>query len=386
MRPRTLARGLAAARQSAPHLQALAEHLLPAAPGRPLASQNIRSITVRPHSDPFPLSVAVTLPWIAFDAEHFQNIIAIDIDHANGSEHAAALAGLGLPMPTLVIDTWSGRSHGLLRLSSPVYTDVTAQSGPKRLLGYAGRLVAAAMGGTLLHRRSLVKSSWARSENLIGTLRRHSRTPATPLLWEAHLAADTGLLWHTEPGELRSVELREVVAALVDDYGEGVASPGARQWRRNRLTPNTSGRNCMLFDVVRGWAYDRVERGAKAIHDYATRTNAETFADPLPDSEVAAIARSIAKFMATRYRPRSDAAPRRDDIAGSDGSMTPVQKRTLSGVVTAAERAAKTDAAIAEARAKIVAEGVPVTQAAIADTAGVSPRTLRRRRADNRSD
>jgi hypothetical protein len=63
MRPRILASGLAAAQKAAPHLQALAEHLLPAAPGWPLASQNIRSITLRPHADPCALPVAITLPF-----------------------------------------------------------------------------------------------------------------------------------------------------------------------------------------------------------------------------------------------------------------------------------------------------------------------------------
>jgi hypothetical protein len=381
MRPRILASGLAAAQKAAPHLQALAEHLLPAAPGWPLASQNIRSITLRPHADPCALPVAITLPWIAFDAPHFRNIVAADIDHADGAERAATLAGLGLPAPTLVVDPWSGRSHGFLTLARPVYAGDGAKPEPERLFGFAGGLVAAAMGATLLPRQALVKNPWARSENLIGTLMRRGRTPGVPMLWDAYLTADTGLLWHTEPGGLRPVELREIVAALADEYAEGIASPVARQWCRKRTEPDARGRNCALFDLTRFWAYDHIERGAGAIHDYATRANADTFANPLPDREVAAIARSIAKFMATRYRPRSGAAAvRRDDIAGGDGRMTPGQKRTLSGVATAAERAARTDAAISAARAKLMAEGNPATPTALAAAAGISRWTLRRRR------
>jgi len=380
-RPQILANGLIAAREAAPHLQRLAEHMLPFAPRRPLASQTIRSITRMQYADPALLPVAITLPWISFDTERIRNIVATDIDHADGAERAAMLADLGLPSPTLVVDPWSGHSHGFVRLSSPVYTGDGAKLEPQRLFGFAGGLLAAAMGATLLPRRALIKNPWALQETLIGTLRRRGHVPATPLLWEAHIAAETGLLWHTEPGDLRPVELREIVAALVDDYGEGTESPAARQWCRKRPEPDSRGRNCALFDLVRFWAYDRIERDAGAIHDYATRLNTDTFADTLPNNEVAATARSIAKFMQTRYRPRrgEDTAARRDDIAGGDACMTPRQKRTLSGVATAADRAARTDAAIASAQAKLLAEGSPVTQSAISAAAGISRWTLKRR-------
>ena len=58
MKPHVLAGGLAAAREAAPHLHALAGHMLPFVPGRPLASHNIRAITALPHADPFALPVA----------------------------------------------------------------------------------------------------------------------------------------------------------------------------------------------------------------------------------------------------------------------------------------------------------------------------------------
>jgi hypothetical protein len=377
-RPQILANGLIATRGSAPHLQPLAEHLLPWAPRRPLASQTIRSITLRQHADPALLAVAVTLPWIAFDSERIRNIIAADIDHADGADRAAMLADLGLPSPTLVVDPWSGRAHGFLRLSRPVFTGDGAAPEPQRLFGFAGALLAAAMGATLLPRRALIKNPWARRENLIGTLRRHTPAPATPMLWDAHVAADTGLLWHTEPGDLRPVVLRDIVTALVDDYGEGIATPVARQWCRKRLAPDASGRNCALFDMVRFWAYEHVERDARAITDHAMQVNADTFADPLPENEVTVIARSIAKFMQTRYRPKVRTVARRDDMAGGDG-MTPGQKRSLSGLVTAAERAAKTDAAIEAARTKLATEGRPMTQAAIARASGISRHVIWRR-------
>ena len=66
-------------------------------------------------------------------------------------------------------------------------------------------------------------------------------------------------------GDLRTVELGEIVAALADDYGEAAASIPARRWTRDRGEPSALGRNCMLFDLTRWWAYDRVERDADTI-------------------------------------------------------------------------------------------------------------------------
>jgi hypothetical protein len=42
-------------------------------------------------------------------------------------------------------------------------------------------------------------SPWGRTENLIGQRLCRGSSPALPLLWEAYLAANTELMWHTEP-------------------------------------------------------------------------------------------------------------------------------------------------------------------------------------------
>ena len=317
---------------------------------------------------------------MAFDAERWRNVLPIDIDHPDALERAGMVAALGLPPPTLMIDPWSGYAHGVMRLARPVYTGDGARPEPMRLFGYAGALVASAMGATLLPRRALLKSPWGRQANLIGTLRRRGPVPGAPLLWEAHRAADNGLLWHTVPaGELRPVQLREIILALADEHGEAAATPPARHWCRRHVDPDARGRNCGLFDLVRHWSYARIERDAGAIHAYAERANRETFGDrPLPDREVAAVARSIARFMANRYRPPSTREPRRDDIGGA--GFPPEAKRILSGVRTAADRAERTDAAIAEARDKLLAEGKPVKQIAVAAAAGTSRWSMSRRR------
>lgn len=379
-RPSLVATALAQANVAAPDLANLAEHMLPRMPRKPLASQTIRSITRDRHSDPFLIDQAVTLPWIALDSEQVTNAIAIDVDHDHGDERAQGLADYyGLPRPIVVQDPWSGRSHVLFMLAAPVPVTDAARVGPRILLDLAGRLLAAALGGTLLPRRSLAKSPWGLAENLIGARMRRTPTPAVPGLWEAYIESGSPLMWRTIPGECHAYKLREIIAALADDFGEAIAAPTTRQrFRKRRPEPSAMGRNCALFDAVRFWAYDHQERDGGAILDEAKRVNA-TFSNPLPASEVAATARSIAKFMANRYRPRSQgaAARGRDREAGAD--LDAPQRRGLAGRRTAADRAAATDARIAAAVAALRASGTPLTQAAVAESSGLSLRTVKSR-------
>lgn len=378
-RPHVLANAMCAAREAAPHLVELGAFLLPGAPRRPLASQTIRSDVRDRHSDPFLLDVALTLPWCAFDAEQVRNTIAIDVDHDAGLERAAAVAeDYGLPRPTLILDPWSGRSHAVWRLATPVLMTPDARHGPRILADLAARLLAAAMCGTALPQRSLLKSPWGRSEHLIGRVLRRCRTPAVPLLWEAHQATDTSLLWHTIPGDLVTVELRKIVAALADDYGEEVAAPTTRKRFQHRGEPSTLGRNCSLFDLLRFWAYDHAETDGRAITDEADRING-TFADPLPRNEVTATARSVGRFMTTRYRPRSTEDNRRGRDAEAGADLDRQGRQQLAASRSAASRSASTDARISQAVVVLQESGRPVTQASIAAEARVGLRTVKRR-------
>lgn len=378
-RPHLLANALCAAREAAPHLAEFAAFLLPGAPRRPLASQTIRSDVRDRHSDPFLLDDAVSLPWLALDSQEARNVLAVDVDHPAGPERAAALAAdYGLPRPTLVLDPWSGRSHAVWRLATPVLMTEGAKQGPRILANLAGRLLAAGMNGTLLPPRSLLKCPWGRSEHLIGSVLRRVPQPAVPALWAAHQVAGTGLLWHTEPGDLRAVELREILAALADDFGEEVAAPTTRKRFRHRGEPSALGRNCSLFDAVRWWAYDRAETDARAITDEVDRVNG-LFAEPLPRAEVAATARSIARFMATRYRPRSAAQERRGRDAQDGADLDRHGRQQLAGRRSATVRSSTTDTRIAAAVAALQAAGRTPTQAAIVAETGLGERTVRRR-------
>ncbi|WP_338666255.1 primase C-terminal domain-containing protein (plasmid) [Pararoseomonas sp. SCSIO 73927] len=376
-RPHLLASALSAADAAAPHLHSLARHLLPWAPRRPSASQDLRSISRSASTAPLLLDSAVTCPWLSWDAEEARNVLAIDIDHADGPDLVADLAAGGLPRPTLTIDPWSGRSHATWRLATPVAMGDGSRVGPRILADLAARLLAAALRGTPLPHRAPTKSPWGRVDALVGLPLRRGTSPAVPAVWEGWQEARTGLLWHTEPGDLRPVELREIVAALADDYGEEAAAPATvRRIRRRRGDPSALGRNCALFDVTRWWAYDRAERDGGAILAHAQAVNAG-FADPLPASEVAATARSIARFMSSRYRPRTGAEQvrrgRDRDTAGADLKA----RRAIAGQRSAAARRASSVEAATAAIRRLAEAGQPATQATVAKAAGLSERTVR---------
>jgi len=90
------------------------------------------------YSDPTLLDNAVTLPWLALDGEEHANVIAIDVDHSDIEDRLDALASYGLGRPAAVVDPWSGRSHVVARLRTPVAFTERARLGPQILCRLAG--------------------------------------------------------------------------------------------------------------------------------------------------------------------------------------------------------------------------------------------------------
>jgi Replicase family/Primase C terminal 1 (PriCT-1) len=375
------ARALQAAKEAAPHLAALAGFLLSTAPSRPLSSQTIRAVGVSYHeSASLALQEALDCPWLALDSATMRNVLAVDVDHSDGPQRAEDLATrYGLPRPTLVMCPWSGRAHAIWKLESPVATTERARRKPQALADLAVRLLAAAMNATPLPKRSLLKSPWGLTENLIG--RRLQRTPAPTdqARWDAYIMDGAWLMWLTVPGDLRPVKLLEVVAALDGDHNDAAAIPQAsqKQYRKHRreLEPDAPGRNCELFDRVRYRAYRHGETDLAAILEEAERVNAN-FATPLPACDVRATARSVHKFMVTRYR-RGTGRGRDTDATRTTG-MTQTERNAFTGKLAAAARIVATDAKIADALNKLQAEGKSITQAAVAKAAHLSIRTVQR--------
>lgn len=367
---------IASAVQAAPHLAVLAMTALPCLPVKVQASQNIRTLAPMRSTSLLWVDNAISCPWMTWDSREFRNTILIDIDHSD-----ALARWQDLPShirPHLVMSAWSGRAHAILPLASPVCLTERGREGPRILVDLAGRLLAAALGGSLLPVRSVVKNPWGTIENLTGHLPRIGQSAQFPELHD--LTTARGLVWHTVPGH-GPCELKSVIDALAPQYWhEPTAMPKKfRAWKKTHREICPLGRNVVLFDSVRFWSYDRAEKDLSAITAEAMRVN-NSFSIPLPASEVHSTARSIAKFMANRYRPRVGSGSginRGRDAQAISADMTVTERQAVAGKSTNQTRTNATLAKLFAAAARLSQDKIIPTQSALAKIVGLSERRVR---------
>ncbi|WP_259329481.1 primase C-terminal domain-containing protein, partial [Acetobacter pasteurianus] len=168
----------------------------------------------------------------------------------------------------------------------------------KLLADLAQRAGAVHFGATPLPHKTLTKNPAGRVAELDAPLRRRTVAPSGGLMHEMHNGSD--YVWHTLRGA-QAVELRELVATLSGHIAEMPRPKRPRTAKHDRPAPSELGRNCSLFDRLRYYAYDNNVSSDEELYREAQALNA----DGLADSELRAVARSIAKFMRTRFRPAS---------------------------------------------------------------------------------
>lgn len=383
--PQRFAAAVARAVEVAPHLSRLAAALVPRLPVRARCSQNLRSVGGGdPATSVLWVEEAIDCPWLALDTADLINELGGDVDHAGALDRWLALPAA--IRPALVLDPWSGRAATRLPLARPVHRHDPKQEGARIIADLAGRLLAAAMGATQLPAGSVMKNPFGTRAAVQGNLRQRGPAPIHPEL-HAHIVKQ-GLCWHTLPGA-GPVGLRDVVAALAPQWWHEpeaqarASSPiNKGHWwkdrKKRRPDPNPLGRNCILFDRTRFWAYDREEKDRSAILAEAMRLNLE-FSEPLPPKEVAGIARSIARFMAKRWNPRRavERVARGRDRPLHSPDMALSEKQAIAGAETATGRTLATLARLADAAEALTREGKRPTQAALSVAAVVSERRVR---------
>lgn len=310
---------------------------------------------------------ALNDPWVSFDAERWWNVLALDIDHTDWLD-----PWLTLPAccrPHIVADPWSGRAAGLYVLRAPIFMDDPKQVKYAR---YVQRLAAQVFNATPLPHRTLTKNPWGIRWNLDSPLKRRTTEPSSGLLWEAYEDSKTDLCWTTLTGtpttSLHDLFDCDQFRRAADD----LTTDTPRRRAAERPEPSGLGRNCNLFDRLRFHAYDSGESDFNSL-----LTEAEQMNDGgLPESELRAIARSVAKFMTTRYRP---ADQKNRGVMGLEKSSIPLPvKQRLSADRTNSVRADNTDHKLRQAIQHWPA-GKKRTQAGLARAAGVSERTVRAR-------
>jgi transcriptional regulator with XRE-family HTH domain len=227
----------------------------------------------------------------------------------------------GLPAPTWVArNPANGHAHLAYGLAVPVAKSDAARAAPLRLAAAIEAAFVAALGADV-HYTGLI-----------------TKNPLHPS-WD--------VTWHCR-GEHDLYALQD----LADYVTLGKKSAPE--------TLGALGRNCALFDALRLWAYKAVRAYFKpggmadwqaAVHAHARAHN--TFTTPLPEPEVRAIARSVAKWVWQRF--------------------TPAEFRTKQG-----KRGRRKGESVRVALLPVVrqlrADGLPLR--AIADEVGVSFRTV----------
>lgn len=306
-------------------------------------------------------------PWLSFDNQQWWNVLAIDIDHADWLD-----PWLQLPRccrPHIVADPWSGRAAGLYVLRQPVLITDPRQV---RYASHVQRLAAHIFNATPLPHCTLTKNPWGLTEWLDGPLKRRTVDPSSGLLWDAYQHSETNLCWSTLTGTpavtLNDLFDTDQFRRAADDLA------GVIPHRRpsERPEPSDLGRNCNLFDRLRFHAYDCGETNFETLMREAQRMNV----GGLPEAELRAIARSVAKFMRTRYRP---ADQKNRGVMGLDQVAIPLPtKQRLSAHRTNSVRSDNTDHKLRQAVQHWPA-GKRLTQSGLAKAAGVSERTVRAR-------
>jgi len=210
--------------------------------------------------------------FIETNPQALSNLLVVDIDHPDAA--LRALSAAHHPMPTAVVENpRNGHAHAVWALSEPVTRTEYARRKP---LAYAAAVTEGLRRAT---------DGDAGYSGLITKNPTHDD-------------------WHTHwmGADLRSLD------QLAHGLGAHMPPPRWRESKARRAAPVGLGRNCALFESARHWAYREIRHHwhdpdglAAAIHHEAGSRNTE-FSEPLPASEVRAIAASIHRWIITHSR------------------------------------------------------------------------------------
>lgn len=215
--------------------------------------------------------------YIEANPRALSNLLVIDIDHPDAALRSMSTVG-SHPMPTAVVENRSnGHAHAVWALSAPVARTDYARRKP---LAYA----AAVTEG--------LRRAVDGDQGYSGLLTKNPTHDAWACTWIG--------------GSLYSLD------QLRDELGHHMPPARWREAKTRRVNPVGLGRNCALFESARTWAYRELRRhfgdpvglGAAILGETAIRNN--DFSEPLPESEVRAIASSICRWITTRSRMWAD--------------------------------------------------------------------------------
>ena len=207
---------------------------------------------------------AIQYPLIQVNHAHTVQYLIFDIDAPDAYLH---FFDVNLPTPTWIAkNKKNGHCHVCYELKTPVCKTANAKLEPLRYLASIEYTYAKKLGADLRYSGLLTKNPVDRD-------------------WEVTLLNP------------RPFELGELA-----DYVDLETKPKKTENEKNEVSG--LGRNCMMFDVVRKWAYkairaclgDGYDSWYQKVLNMSLDANG-AFLDPLPYSEVKATAKSIAKWV-----------------------------------------------------------------------------------------
>ena len=238
---------------------------------------------------------AIQYPLIQVNHVHTVQYLIFDIDAPDAYLH---FFDVNLPTPTWIAkNKKNGHCHVCYELKTPVCKTANAKLEPLRYLASIEYTYAKKLGADLRYSGLLTKNPVDRD-------------------WEVTLLNP------------RPFELGELA-----DYVDLETKPKKTENEKNEVSG--LGRNCMMFDVVRKWAYKAIRACLKGGYDswYQKVLNMSlsansAFLDPLPYSEVKATAKSIARYCWKKdgyhYQEFIDRQSRKGAMGGKKSKRLPV--------------------------------------------------------------
>ena len=164
-----------------------------------------------------------------------------------------------------------------------------------------------------------------------------------------------------------------------------------KYWTRKRAANDEHiglGRNCALFHRLRYWAYDHVNHW-RSTSDYnrwmrevlAQAEAFNTFAHPLPCSEIKSTAKSVGRWVWVKYTGTGSGWRRglmKEQFEQSQIPLDLTTRKRLAARETNKIRKAKTEQDIIDAIGLLTARGERVTKAAVSRITGTSREALSR--------
>ena len=266
------------------------------------SSSHSESLPVRPYCTdnlaqgiyPRLQRIAITKRYIQLNPPQQQHWLVFDIDRPHS---AFAWEDANLPPPfAVVVNETNTHCHIVYALAAPVCTSDLAHEKPLRYLAAIQQAYTEKLQADVNYSGLIAKNPFSQNH------------------------------WHVIPCAIHA-------KYTLDDLAEWVSLSGVLKRALRGPEAVALGRNCVMFDALRFYAYKSIRQyregkvGVWREHIQAKAGELNVFREPLPESEVRAIAKSVANWVWQHMRQDSDKFLKRQAVKGKKGGIASGQSR-----------------------------------------------------------